>query len=339
MATLNQFQQYSQGENTITNNILLMFSLLYEINPRYFEEYINSLIEENNFYKIIPLFNQQVNNSGNGFIDGHISMPKSSIILETKIHGLENIEKLLKYTESFKEDEIKLLFHLSTKKFNNEQIEEINSKLHKNSKKDIKFYSLTYLDLTQQIRSLYHEYPYEAQLKRLLEHFESYCNNMKLLNSNKHILRAMACGQSFELNKKYKLYFDLASRGYSHFNYLGIYKWKAVRYIGKVENMIVADWNEIDGLIIKQKSHEITDDQKERLTNAILEGDKIGWGISNGHRFFLLKDFYGTNFLKKSDGGIFRVRYFNLENYLGKNMTSTVSEIAALLKDRFWEKD
>ncbi len=338
MATLNQFQQYSQGENTITNNVLLMFSLLYEINPRYYEEYINSLIDENNFYKIIPLFNQQVHNLGNGFIDGHISMPQSSIIIETKIHGLENIEKLLKYTQSFKENETKLLFHLSTAKYSSEQIQSINERLDKKlTKKNIKFYSLTYSNLVEQIKSLFQEYPYESQLKRLLEHFEGYCDNMGLLNSKKHTLRAMACGQSFDLNIKHKFYFDLASRGYSHFNYLGIYKWKAVRFIGKVENMIVADWNEKDGLIIKQKTHEVNDEQRERLTNAIIESDKLGWGVSEGHRFFLLKDFNKTNFVKKSDGGIFRVRYFNLEDYLGKNMSSKVSEIADLLKDKEWE--
>jgi hypothetical protein len=44
MAVLNQFQQYSQSENIVTNNILLMLSNLYEINLKYYEEFIKGLI-------------------------------------------------------------------------------------------------------------------------------------------------------------------------------------------------------------------------------------------------------------------------------------------------------
>lgn len=336
MATLNQFQQYSQGENTITNNILLMFSLLYEINPRYYEEYINALIDENDFYKVIPLFTQQFNNLGNGFIDGHILIPQSSIIIETKINGLEVIKKLLKYTDSFNENETKILFHLSKSKYSHSQIHEIENHLKSNKRIGIKFFSLTYENLNDQLKSLCIEYPYNEKVIRLSEHFESYCQKMHLLNANKYILRAMACGQSFDLNIKHQFYFDLAERGYSHFNYLGIYRWKAVRYIGKVENIIVADWNKETGLHIKNSSKDITEYQKERLVNAIIDANSKGWKILENHRFFLLKDFTPTNFIKTSPGGIFRVRYFNLEHYLGKGLSNKIEEIAELLRTRTW---
>ena len=37
MAFINPFQIYSKGENTITNNILLLLSNLYRINPKIYE--------------------------------------------------------------------------------------------------------------------------------------------------------------------------------------------------------------------------------------------------------------------------------------------------------------
>jgi hypothetical protein len=40
--------------------------------------------------------------------------------------------------------------------------------------------------------------------------------------------------------------------GYSDFKFLGIYKWKSVRQIGLVENIIEADWDAANGLIIKK---------------------------------------------------------------------------------------
>jgi hypothetical protein len=98
MTTLNRFQVYSQGENMVTNNVLLLFSNLYEIHPRYFEEYVSALIEESN-YDTTPIFNQQVNNKGNGFIDGMIDVNPSKIIIETKLQTLENKKKLLKHIQ------------------------------------------------------------------------------------------------------------------------------------------------------------------------------------------------------------------------------------------------
>jgi len=337
MATLNQFQKYSQGENTITNNILLMLSSLYEINPRYYEEFIRGITEDSNNYEVIPSFLQQVNNKGNGFIDGHIQIKSSRIIIETKIHGLEWIKKLLKYTDSFKKYEYKLLFHLSSQKYGSDQIEEIEKRLKENKKTDnIYFYSLTYQDLIDQLKELANNYPYEHYLIRLNEHFEDYCLSMNLMPRSKHVLRAMACGQSFELNKKYQFYFDLASRGYREFNYLGIYKRKSVRYIGKIENEIEADWSSEKGLNIINAKFEVTEKQKEKLIEAIKDSLHNGWNIKEGHRFFMLKDFQETNFIKKSPGGIFRVRYFDLESIL-ETIPKDFQELATSLKKYTWE--
>lgn len=337
MAVLNQFQQYSQGENTVTNNVLLMLSNLYEINPKYYEEYIRGLTEDVDSYEVIPSFLQQVNNRGNGIIDGHIQVRASKIIIETKLHGLEWIDKLLKYSDSFDEHEFKLLFHLSSKKYQQNQIDEINNTLKTNMVigKTI-FHSLTYQDLVDQLKELANNYPFEHYLQRLNEHFEGYCLGMGLMPNSNHVLRAMACGQSFDLNVKHKFYFDLASRGYSDFNYLGIYKWKSVRYIGKVENVIVANWDEKSGLEILETKNEITDDQKKRLINAIKESDENGWGVESGHRFFLLNDFEETDFAKTTPGGIFRVRYFNLEDYIEK-VPKKIIDIAMELRSKSWK--
>ncbi|HAT66767.1 MAG TPA: hypothetical protein DCS66_19620, partial [Flavobacteriaceae bacterium] len=62
MAILNQFQMYSQAENTITNNVLLMLSNLYSINPRYYEEFMIGIIDDSESYEVIPQFRQQRGN-------------------------------------------------------------------------------------------------------------------------------------------------------------------------------------------------------------------------------------------------------------------------------------
>jgi len=337
MAILNQFQQYSQGENTVTNNVLLMLSNLYEVNPKYYENFVKGLTEDSDNYEVIPNFRQQVGNKGGGIIDGHIQVKATKIIIETKLHGLEWVEKLVKYGKSFDENEFSLLFHLSSKKYSSKKIEQIEQKLAElKGVGKINFFSLTYQDLVDQLKELANNYQYEHYLQRLSEHFEAYCIGMNLMPRSNHVLRAMACGQSFDLNVKHQFYFDLANRGYSDFNYLGIYRWKSVRYIGKVENMILADWDEKKGLTIRDSRFDVTKDQELRLAEAIKESVEQGWSVSHDHRFFLLKDFEQTAFKKTSPGGIFRVRYFNLENVLSQ-VPETVKEIAQELKAKDWK--
>ena len=337
MAVLNQFQHYSQGENTVTNNVLLMLSNLYEINPKYYEEYIKGLTEDSDQYEVIPTFRQQVGNRGNGIIDGHIQIKASKIIIETKLHGLEWINKLVKYSKSFDPNEYKLLIHLSSTRYSQTEIEQIENRL--SELKDlgkINFQSVTYQDLVDQLKELANNYQFEHYLQRLNEHFESYCLGMGLMPRSNNVLRAMACGQSYDLNVKHQFYFDLASRGYSDFKFLGIYKWKSVRQIGLVENMIQADWDAVNGLEVKNSKYPVTKEQEQKLIEAIKESINEGWGVAKDHRFFLLSDFTKTDFKKTSPGGIFRVRFFNLENVLDE-VPEDIKMIAERLKTKTWE--
>lgn len=337
MAVLNQFQYYSQEENTVTNNVLLMLSNLYEISPKYYEEFIKGLTEDSDQYEVIPSFRQQVGNRGNGIIDGHIQIKASKIIIETKLHGLEWINKLVKYSKSFDHNEYKLLIHLSSTKYSQTEIEKIEYRL--SELKDlgkVNFQSVTYQDLVDQLKELANNYQFEHYLQRLNEHFESYCIGMGLIHRSNNVLRAMACGQSYDLNIKHQFYFDLASRGYSDFKYLGIYKWKSVRYIGLVENMIQADWDEVNGLNVKNSKHPVTKVQEQKLIEAIKESIDEGWSVAKDHRFFLLSDFTQTDFKKTSPGGIFRVRFFNLENVLNE-VPVDIKMVAEQLKTKTWE--
>lgn len=337
MAVLNQFQHYSQGENTVTNNVLLMLSNLYEINPKYYEEFIKGLTEDSDQYEVIPTFRQQVGNRGNGVIDGHIQIKASKIIIETKLHGLEWIDKLVKYSQSFDPNEYKLLVHLSSTRYSETETEKIDSKLRELKELGkINFLSITYQDLVDQLKELSNTYQYEHYLQRLNEHFESYCSGMGLMPRSNNVLRAMACGRSYDLNVKYQFYFDLASRRYSDFKFLGIYKWKSVRHIGLIANMIEADWDKISGLQTKSSKYPVTEEQKQKLIEAIKESIDKGWGVDKDYRFFLLSDFTTTDFKKTSPGGIFRVRYFNLENVL-ENVPDDIKMIAEQLTTKTWK--
>jgi hypothetical protein len=116
-----------------------------------------------------------------------------------------------------------------------------------------------------------------------------------------------------------------------------VYQKKSVTHIGLVENIIEADWNDKKGLSIKDSKKKVTLDQETRLSGAIRDSISKGWIIDTNHRFFLLKDLTETDFRKSSPGGIFRVRYFNLEDELGKNVPDDISQIAEKLKQVTWK--
>lgn len=337
MALINQFQTYSQKENAVTNNVLLMLSRLYQINPVYYTDYIAAITEASDGYEVIPSFRQQVGNRGNGIIDGFIHLPASKIIIETKLSSLELKEKLTKYAESFDSTDHKILLHLSSQHYSEAEEKKINDDLKTRVKgKPIYFYSKTFEEFAIQLELLAGEHPYEQSLRQLSDDFRGYCESSGLITQDRHMLRAMACGQSFKLNIKHKFYFDDASRGYRPFTYLGIYAQKAVHALGKVENMIIADYHPEEGLTVIESETAVTKEQENRLTKAIQESIKAGWQIQTGHRFFLLKDFQITDFEKTSPGGIFRVRYFNLKDML-KPLPENVSDIATKLRDKTWE--
>ena len=81
---------------------------------------------------------------------------------------------------------------------------------------------------------------------------------------------------------------------------------------------------------------KITEKQKERLRNALIE-----WGDNQrGLKYYLFdeNDFFETDFCKRSKGGIQGHRYKDLRDFIGNEQINnkTTEEIANLLRDKDW---
>lgn len=140
MGFINPFQIYSKGENTITNNILLLLSNLYRINPKIYELFINSVLPENINYEVIPVFTQQKSQKEGGIIDGYIQTKATKIIIETKIVGLDNTKKLINYCKNENPSETNILIHISDSTFDETTIKSINQK--------IRIYNFNFVSIT-----------------------------------------------------------------------------------------------------------------------------------------------------------------------------------------------
>ena len=334
MGFINPFQIYSKGENTITNNILLLLSNLYRINPKIYELFINSVLPENINYEVIPVFTQQKSQKEGGIIDGHIQTKATKIIIETKITGLDNTKKLINYCKNENPSETNILIHISHSTFDEAAIKSIIGIYN------FKFVSITFSELLSSLQEITEEYPNE-ELYRLSKDFYYYCISMNLI---KNILRIVPCNKSFELNEKYHLYFQPESRGYSNHQFTGIYTAKEVKYIGKINKVFLAELTKEGTLITKKISGngEITSEEENRIINTIRAFPEIyGYGdISKGHIFFLFddNDFCPTKFKKLTSRGLRKNKYYELKSLLNiENIeNSSTLEIAEKLNDITW---
>ena len=338
MAFINPFQIYSKGENTITNNILLLLSNLYRINPKIYELFINSILPENINYEVIPVFTQQKSQKEGGIIDGHIQTKATKIIIETKIAGLDNTKKLINYCKNENLSETNILIHISDSTFDEAAIKSINQRT---GIYNFNFVSITFSELISSLQEIADEYPFNEELYRLSKDFYYYCSSMNLI---KNVFRIVPCNKSFELNKKYRLYFQPESRGYSNHQFTGIYTAKEVKYIGKVNKVFLAELTK-EGKLITEKisgNGEITSEEENRIISTIKEFPEIyGYGdISKGHIFFLFddNDFCPTEFKKTSKYGLLGSRFFDLKLDLEIENVERLStlEIAEKLNDITW---
>ena len=336
MGFINPFQIYSKGENTITNNILLLLSNLYRINPKIYELFIDSILPENINYEVTPVFTQQKSQKEGGIIDGHIQTKATKIIIETKVTGLDNTKKLINYCKNENSAEANILIYINDYTFDENTIKSIN---HKIGIYNFDFVSITFSELLSSIQEITEEYPFNEELYRLSKDFYYYCTSMNLI---KNILRIVPCNKSFELNKKYRLYFQPEFRGYSNHQFTGIYTAKEVKYIGKVNKVFLAELTKEEKLITEKISGngEITNEEENRIINTIRNFPEIYGDISKGHIFFLFddNDFCPTKFKKLTSRGLRKNKYYELKSLLNiENIeNSSTLEIAEKLNDITW---
>ena len=332
---ISQFQKYSQRENTVTNNVLLMLSRLNDLNVGYYKSIIERLNEGNlQQYYPQPIFTQQVSMK-KGIIDGHIEVKPSKIAIETKLNSKEFIDKLVKYGEVFNENSQNQLWHLSSIKFEDNEVVEINRRLREEYPNlKIQFDNLSFSDLIENLEGIYDENTHDKELRLLLDDFSNYSIGSNLTSNAEYKLLFVPTGFSYNWNKKHKIYYCPTSWHSQKFKYFGLYNWKTVRTISEIETTIIADYDaKKEKLTIHSKGH--SDEQIKRLENGLAELGENHLGL----KYYILPEsrIYETDFRKTSHGGIQGYRYKDLRDYLTLNDYSDLKVIAEELQKATWK--
>ena len=331
MSKIHYFQRYSSVENTVTNNTLQLLARIYSYSPLKASQFLSDLTGE--AIEIGIEINQQVRDRG-AIPDGQVIQRSFKVLIESKLDAPPDTDQLLRHSNTFSDENLKILLLLTKKPLEVTKDDNIKHQISQLPSRVI-FKSITYEDICNVAKTLFKEHEYE--MCALVDDYVEYCNDTDLFDQSRYLMRIVPCGESFEINKKYGIYFRPSDQGYTKHRFVGIYKDKTVKVIWEIDSIFDVIYK--DGELKKTCVEGRNDHEFDRKLIEIIGDakDECGYDIETGHRFFCGQPI-STNYVKSSPGGIQGPRFVNLQEVIGKDFDKLdASDIARKLQGEKWE--
>ena len=339
---IHYFQRYHSKENVDTSNTMLMLSRLYNYNADKFFTMLNDLILQQDESPEL-LFELQV--SGDGSVpDAVISQKSFKIVVETKLYGQFDKMQLVNHLKQFGTEDIKVLLTLDPKPMKEklmaemaQEIKQYNEEHHAQIFSPINHVNLTFEKLIAAMEDIVEER--DVEMIPILEDFKDYCMQEKLIPDGYKWMRALTAGKTFKDNMELNLYYDEAAHNYSAHGYIGLYKEKSIRAIGKLTKTVLAE--EINGEMQfeSESGGTVTEAEKSAILEAVRRAEEYGYNLRTvRHRYFFVEQFYPTDFKKSSKNPIQKSKLFNLAEMRGYKTMPDTKKIASDLDGRTWEE-
>lgn len=338
---IHYFQRYHAKENVATANTMLLLSRLYRYSQDIFFSFLNSYDVLDSFAPEI-VFDLQYKGKGS-VPDAVIYQDSFKIVVETKLPGKSfSVDQLNNHLNSFdKNEKHKILISLAREKMDDKTKREFDNLLRLFNEKNntsIVHLNTTFEEIANKIQENLDSKDYEMQ--EILNDYIEYCSHDNLIpdfDSWKY-MRMQLSGVTFDFNISENVYYDNAERGFRPHTYLGLYRDKSVRAIGKIVARIAAVE---DGGIIKYETEfgDLTEERIEKIQHSFEDGDKHGYNLRPiKHMYFFVDKFYETNFKKVTKRAPMGSRIFDLTEILGTDiLPKETNEIAELLANKTWE--
>lgn len=335
MSEIHYFQRYSQKENVVTNNTLLLFSRLYAFSPVRLNALLSVLLNDTPLEIGVSFFQQM--KSSKSIPDAEIVQPSIKILIETKLYSNYDRDQLENHIESFKNEDKRVLVLISPEVPPSVFIDGVEGVIREKNESDkslIEFYCITFEKIIESCEDIIQDF--EVELKELINDYREFCSSENLLPTAPYTMRAVTAGRSLEENIEHDIYYCPADRSYQPHEYMALYNNKAIVAVGKIKAISVVNYNG-KKLIVKETTKELTDDEKQRIIDVIRKArENNGWDISNDHQFFLVEKFFKTLYKKDTKYPLQRTRYFDIKKILGNAKTPEAEKLAELLNDKTW---
>lgn len=338
MSRVSHFQRFSQPENHATNNTMLVLRYFYQSSPFKIEGILNSLVDAQ--FNIGLTFRQQIKGS-NSVPDALISQQSFQLFFETKRGGELDVDQIQRHLKSIHDSsganvgrQQAILVGLTK-----EPIPDSQRALLRESANalGISFASVTFSQLVEALKAECQ--PYERDLISIVNDYEAYLSEERLLEESNRWLVVFPCGTSYIENLKFGIYYELdAKPSKRNYHFIGVYRQKTVTHVGRVQSIIVTTWQD-DKVTFTLESGASNPELQQRILDTINQTPYYDLK-SEPFRFYLVDSFLPTDIRKTSPSGIMGFRYLDLakliRTYNPSRHYSTV-ELAETLKGSTWE--
>lgn len=337
MTEVHYFPRYSQRENVITNNTLLLLLRLYDHDRFKFGKFLQRLWgDAADALGTLGLQFTQQRKDGGGVPDGFISQESVKIVVETKrAEEHFSADQLHRHLHAFGNEGRRLLVLLSpaASTFSGDLLGEVRNDARM---RGVSVLPTTFEGILEAARSTLPEH--DELMRALVDDFAAFCSGEGLLPRDHETMFVPPCSQSFADNVQFRLYYCPAAWNRRRTAYLGLYWDKAVRNVGRIAKVVACDIDLGAGTVaVEDPGDNLTAGERQRIVGATREAAPR-WDISRGHRFFLCDVFEETECRKASRGGIQGHRYIDLADLLGRGrIPADLRDLATALRGRAWQ--
>lgn len=334
---IHYFQRYHEKENVATANTMLLLSRLYSYSSDKFFRFLKSEYFADSFEPELVFTLQE--KSLDSIPDATITQEGFKIVVETKLTDWFYSDQLMRHLKSFGDEKNKVMITLASEPMSAEKLVDFEKQLkayNESQTYPVIHINTTFEMLANAIRDVIDDRDYEMQ--DVLDDYLNYCYKDGLIpvSDSWKYLRMQLAGTTIDFNINNNVYYDKAERGFRAHDYLGLYKQKSVRAIGKICARITAVETEA-GIKYTSEFGELTEERKQKISAAMADGDSHGYDLRTiEHRYFFVEQFYETDFKKISPGGSMGTRIFDLATLLGTEEILDVEQIAELLRNKSW---
>lgn len=336
MAEVSYFQRYSQRENHVTNNTLLVLRHFYQTAPGKLEQVMRDLLGQDAL-TIGPTFEQQARGAAS-VPDGVISQTPFRLYFETKRGAAPGREQLERHLASISHARRSgaggdaYLIALSTDAMASRERQAMAELA---ASQRVAFVAVTFSELLVALRAACQEH--EAALAAILADYEAYLGSENLLFDPDDWMMVAPCGLSFDDNARFGLYYDPVDRPQrSPCAYFGAYKDKRIGLVGRITAVLACGYRDGKAVLISTERGKATPEALARIS-AIIEATTYYDLASEPHRYWVMDELVSTNLAKRDKGPIRNTQYLRISPLLPKDMTAkdlSARELAARLDGR-----
>lgn len=336
MAGVSHFQRYSQRENHVTNNTLLVLRHLYQISPSKLQTVLNQLLGDEKLSLGLS-FTQQIKGA-HSVPDALISQSDFRLYIETKLTPSLYLDQLRRHIQTIGRGSSAgigssrqtILLGLATEDMGSREATEITELA---AESGVIFKSVTFAHLVSAIEAVCAEY--EVGLRAIVTDYIDYLNSENLLYAGEDWMLVVPCGVSLAENAEHHVYYDGAHRPRrSKCRYLGLYSDKRVSLVGTIEHVLIASYQ--DGVVtVEEEERGSADAAALARIKAIIEATPYYDLKGRAHRYFVVDRFEPTNLVKASKGPVRGAQYLKLSEIFGATFGELASsDLASRLRDR-----